>query len=239
MEKVCIHAYIYICIDISSWCILPRLKVEHIITHLDRYGVDCKKKQWENQMSRHQVKRRQDILHVSQVFCWAPPLISPSNHPMQKVEIQWIQISQKKWHSMVFGVQLFPCWSKTRIDWMFLNIHNSLVECRLHHPWCCEPFALNVVVQIRCLDHQVLPEGPPGPWFCPSSAGHDADPCPVRMGFEMEDPGNWIDHCTSKIVRALIFFFWKVCFLIGCGLSNLDVRSGCCWRFGISWTEGN
>lgn len=45
----------------------------------------------------------------------------------------------------------------------------------------------------------------PRPRFCPSSAGHGADPCPVRMGFEMEDPGNWIDHCTSKIVRACVF----------------------------------
>lgn len=44
-EGMYTRVYIYICIDISSWCILPRLKVEHIITHLDRYGVDCKKKQ--------------------------------------------------------------------------------------------------------------------------------------------------------------------------------------------------
>ena len=159
-------------------------------------------------MSQHQVKRRQDILHVSQVFMLGPdPDFETPIIPCRRSKFneRIANLPKKWWHSMVFGVQFLPCWSKTRIDWMFLNIHNSLVECRLHHPWCCEPFALNVVVQIRCLDHQVLPEGPPRPWFCPSSAGHDADPCPVRTGFEMEDPGNWIDHCTSKIVRAYVF----------------------------------
>lgn len=105
--RVCMYIYIYMC----SWCILPGLKVEHIITHLDRYGVDCNKKQRENQMSQHQVKRRQDILHVSQVFCWAPPLISKlqSSHAGGRNSMKEYQISQKQRHAMVFGVQLFPC----------------------------------------------------------------------------------------------------------------------------------
>lgn len=232
-EGMYTRVYIYICIDISSWCILPRLKVEHIITHLDRYGVDCKKKQWENQMSRHQVKRRQDILHVSQVFCWAPPLISPSNHPMQKVEIQWKNSKSPKKNDILWFLEfnsfhvdpkreLIGCFSTSTTAWLSAGFITHDAASPLPSMWSSKYVAWT----------RVLPEGLPGPWFCPSS-GHDADPCPVTMGFEMEDPGNWIDHCTSKIVRALIFFFWKVCFLLGCGLSIVDV-----WMFAVDVVEG-
>lgn len=153
---------------------------------------------------------------------WGPPLISPSNHPMQEVEIQKKKNLPKKNDILWFlefnsfhvdpKRELIGCFSTSTTAWLSAGFITHDAASPLPSMWSSKYVAWT----IRC-----FLKVSPGPWFCPSSAGHGADPCPVRMGFEMEDPGNWIDHCTSKIVGP-DFFLLKG--LFSCWVWTLNRR---------------